>query len=519
MAKKKRKDFIEEMQKSESGSQEGAPKKKKSSQAAAVTVFLLLALLASMFLSVTARSALLPGKFLLLAGGAVAVLVLLAVVLVWDPKRRLPFALGLILTLVLSLVLGVGVYTVMRVRSTLGSITTPTVEVTDISVFVRQDDPAQSLEEIKDYDFGFFTGTGRESEEKSVQELNDQLGAQISVTGYESLPELADALLGGEIGAALIDKAYLEILSEAEDYADIVSQLREITTLRVETVKEPPAAPPAGDGEQKNDGVITLYISGIDSRGGLNVMSRSDVNILAVANTQTNQVLLVSTPRDFYVPTAVSNGSPDKLTHAGLYGVDVSMQTIGMLYGVDVDYYFKVNFVGFEQIIDSLGGITVNSKYAFSTYGYPSYSFSVGENQLNGEQALAFARERKAFATGDNQRGKNQMEVIRSVIKKLQSPELLKNYSSILSAAEGSFETSVPYEMIAGLVRDQLSKGGDWNVVTYSVTGEGASRISYSTGTYSYVMIPYQDTVDTAKELIGQVIDGETVSDPGSSDS
>ena len=261
-----------------------------------------------------------------------------------------------------------------------------------------------------------------------------------------------------------------------------------------------------GENKENKDRVFTMYISGIDSRSGLIAKSRSDVNIIATVNVDTRQVLLISTPRDFYVPLPISNGIPDKLTHAGIYGIDVSMGTLEMLYGTEIDYYFRVNFSGFEKIIDALGGITVHSDYTFTAGGYNYYE---GENTLNGAEALRFARERKSFSSGDRQRGKNQMAVIEAVIQKAMSPAILAGYMDIMESVSGSFETSMPYDVIAELVRDQLDKGGSWNIVSYSVDGTGDNQIPYSMSTSAYVMIPDQSTVDAAIAKIQQVKNGE----------
>ena len=179
-----------------------------------------------------------------------------------------------------------------------------------------------------------------------------------------------------------------------------------------------------------------------------------------------------------------------------------------MLYGIETDYFFRVNFSGFEEIIDALGGITVCSDYAF-TVRSGRYSFDKGENYMTGEAALYFSRERYAFASGDRQRGKNQMAVIKAVIEKMMSSALLKNYSEVLDAVSDSFETSIPMELVGQLVSMQLKDGGQWNIVTYSVDGTGDSQIPYSMSQYAYVMWPDYDTVDQAKALIQSVVNGE----------
>ena len=217
----------------------------------------------------------------------------------------------------------------------------------------------------------------------------------------------------------------------------------------------------------------------------------------------------MSTPRDYFVPLSISNGAPDKLTHAGIYGINVCMDTLGLLYEEDINYYFRLNFAGFINIIDALGGVTVNSDYDFTT---GAYHFNQGENYVNGEQALAFARERYTFSEGDRQRGRNQMAVIEAVINKALSPELLKNYTSVLSGMEGSFETNVPYDLIASLVRKQLNEGGSWNIVSYSVNGTGDTQKPYSMSQNAYVMIPDYSTVDKAKDLMSKVRNGEEIS-------
>ena len=232
------------------------------------------------------------------------------------------------------------------------------------------------------------------------------------------------------------------------------------------------------------------------------------MNIRAVINPATKQVLLVSTPRDYYVPLSISNGVPDKLTHAGIYGINVSKGTIGMLYGIDMDYYFRINFSGFEKLIDALGGITVYSGYTFKA-DKGRHQIQKGENQLDGRAALAFCRERYALSGGDRVRGKHQMAVVQGVIQKALSPALLKNYNSVLNSVEGCFETTIPLDLIGKLVSQQLKDNTPWNIVSYSVDGTGDYQVPYSMSMKAYVMQPNMDTVNHAKELIQKVYAGE----------
>ena len=264
---------------------------------------------------------------------------------------------------------------------------------------------------------------------------------------------------------------------------------------------------------------FVIYLSGVDTRGELTENARSDVNILAAVNPVTKRVALVNTPRDYYVDLA-GTSSKDKLTHAGLYGVETSMETLGNLYGVNVDHYIRINFAGFISIIDALGGVDVYSDQAFTSVGSPGYydptTFVEGWNHLDGKSALAFARERHAFASGDIQRGINQMKVIDAMLNKIKSPALLMGFSKIMDAAADCFMTSFSQDQISALVRMQLSDFAEWDIESYTVTGTSSSSTKcYSAkGQKLYVMKPDDASVSKAREMIASVLGGEgTVAD------
>ena len=264
---------------------------------------------------------------------------------------------------------------------------------------------------------------------------------------------------------------------------------------------------------------FVIYLSGVDTRGELTENARSDVNILAAVNPVTKRVALVNTPRDYYVDLA-GTSSKDKLTHAGLYGVETSMETLGNLYGVNVDHYIRINFAGFISIIDALGGVDVYSDQAFTSVGSPGYydptTFVEGWNHLDGKSALAFARERHAFASGDIQRGINQMKVIDAMLNKIKSPALLMGFSKIMDAASDCFVTSFSQDQISALVRMQLSDFAEWDIESYTVTGTSSSSTKcYSAkGQKLYVMKPDDSSVNKAREMLASVLGGEgTVAD------
>lgn len=467
------------------------------------------------FIALLVYTKLLPAKYLAIICGVLILLVLIVYLLVRKIRHKVPFIIGVVLMLLVVAVMGFGSLYIYKTVNTIDNITGVNTEVAKIGVYVLNDDAADSINAASGYTFGILSSLDRESTDDTINQLNSELPSPIQTQEYGTLTELADAILRGQTEAIILNQAYLDVLDEMDGYANFSTMVREISSKHVETVierTEPERVVDSNGNSDSNDLVFTLYISGIDTRGAITAKSRSDVNIIATINTKTKQVLLVSTPRDYYVPLSISNGTPDKLTHAGIYGINVCMDTLGMLYDMDINYYFRLNFAGFVNIIDALGGITVNSDYDFNSGNIAGYHFNQGENFVNGEQALVFARERYAFSEGDRQRGRNQMAVIEGVINKALSPDLLKNYTSVLSGVEGSFETNVPYDLIASLVRDQLNEGGSWNVVSYSVDGTGDTQKPYSMSQKAYVMIPDTATVEKAKELMAQVRNGEVIS-------
>lgn len=252
-------------------------------------------------------------------------------------------------------------------------------------------------------------------------------------------------------------------------------------------------------------GTFTMYFSGIDVWGWTDTKSRSDVNLLAVVNTDTRHILLINTPRDYFVEMPISSGAKDKLTHAGLYGVDNSMGTLENLYDTKIDYYLRLNFSGFESIIDTLGGVDVYSEYDFTVD--PIKHYTEGYNHLTGLEALAFVRERHAFTSGDNQRGRNQMALLQAMIKKVCSVDFLMNYDEIMEQLTDMYRTNMPTELAAKLVFNQLTDDSEWTIDTFSVTGSSGKERTYSTpNTAAYVMIPNEDDIVHAKELMAAVL-------------
>lgn len=338
--------------------------------------------------------------------------------------------------------------------------------------------------------------------------VSEELGKDITVVEYQDLQEQAEALHDKKVDAIIYNEGYTDNISES--FAGYKKSVRiiyehkikkELASTSVDTSIQDP---------------FSVYISGIDVYGDIEQTSRSDVNIIATVNPKTHQILLVTTPRDYYVPIpGISGGENDKLTHAGNYGVDVSMKTLEELYQVEIPFYARINFTSLIDIVDHLGGVDVYSEYAFTTSKNSEHVMDVqqGINHFNGEEALAFSRERENVPGGDNQRGKNQQAVITAMIKKMISPQMLMKANSIIDDVSGNVETNMSQEQIQSLIKTQLSKGGSWNIYSVAAEGTGGKDICYSAASSGplYVTYPDETSVANIEDLINRVEQGEII--------
>jgi len=385
------------------------------------------------------------------------------------------------------------------------------------TVYIRTHDTAQSLTEAKDYRYGIITGYDDECTQQAVTAIETEIGQKINTQSYLSVFEMADALMSGKLDAMILKSGYISILEADDRYEMFSDNTRALADVEIEGTGEELDGSGLGMNAEANiaeNGKLKpfiMYISGSDSRQGtLDGNTRSDVNILAVVNPETRQVLLLNTPRDYYVPVPMKDNAYDKLTHCGIYGISCSMGALGALYESDVQYYGQLNFQGFKKLVDAIGGITIKSDVAFTLYKNAG-KIKVGENHLNGKEALAFARTRKGLDGGDLDRGKNQMKVIKAIIEQATSgTTIVTNYSAIMDSIDGMFVTNVPMSLIGEIVKKQLSDMSPWNIVSYSVKGEGDYLECYSApGQKLYAINPSKTHVDKAKGLIQQVLNGE----------
>lgn len=416
---------------------------------------------------------------------------------------------------VLALVVVVGCalisHVVATAYDTVSNVTNTEVETNarDMYIFVRTEDSAQHLSDTKGYVFAAVENYNVSYTEHVISEIEKATGDKPQVKYYAQNTLLADALLAGDVDALILNGASVALLIEEEAYQDFLEKARILTTISYDDLNQEQTEATEGDPDADiTNTPFIVYVSGSDTRSKVLTVSRSDVNILMVVNPLTKQVLLLNTPRDYYVPNPAGDGALDKLTHCGLYGVDCSMEALEDLYDIKIQHYGQINFTGFETLIDAVGGVTIYSDQSFTardTY------IQKGENFLNGKQALDFARERYHVSGGDNGRGKNQMKVITAVIQKMTSgTTIISNYSSIMDSLEGTFSTSLQMSDISKLVKMQLTDMASWNIQSFAVFGTGGSETTYSSpGVHAYVMHPDEKVVDYASGLIQKVLKGD----------
>ena len=344
------------------------------------------------------------------------------------------------------------------------------------------------------------TDTDNDNIQKLIADIKTSQSKELTVEQSTSYLAAYKSLVSGEAKAIVLNSVFENIIES--EYPDYASKIRKIYT---KNITKEVAAPKVSKNKSFN-----VYVSGIDTYGPISSVSRSDVNILMTVNQDSKKILLTTTPRDSYVPIADGgNNQKDKLTHAGIYGVDSSIHTLENLYGVDINYYVRLNFTSFLKLIDLLGGVDVYNDQEF-TSRHGKFHFPVGNVHLDSEQALGFVRERYSLADGDRDRGRNQQKVIVAIIQKLTSTEALKNYSDIIQGLQDSLQTNMPIETMIDLINTQLESGGSYKVNSQDLKGTGRMGLpSYAMPDSNLYMMEIDDSsLAAAKSAIQDVMEG-----------
>ena len=323
----------------------------------------------------------------------------------------------------------------------------------------------------------------------------------LKVEDVASYQEAYDNLKSGKSKAMVLSGSYASLLESVD--SNYASNLKTIYTYKIKKKN-------SNSAKQVDSKVFNIYISGIDTYGSISTVSRSDVNIIMTVNMNTHKILLTTTPRDAYVKIPGGGADQyDKLTHAGIYGVETSEQTLENLYGIKIDYYARINFTSFLKLIDQLGGVTVHNDQAFTSL-HGKFDFPVGDIQMNSEQALGFVRERYSLDGGDNDRGKNQEKVISAIVNKLASLKSVSNFTSIVNNLQDSVQTNISLDTINALANTQLDSGSKFTVTSQAVTGTGSTGqlTSYAMPNSSLYMMKLDDSsVASASQAIKNLME------------
>ena len=374
----------------------------------------------------------------------------------------------------------------------------------DLSVVVAKD---SSVESVQDLATLLTAANDEKNTEKVLTSLADDKGLSPKTEEVASYQEAYEAILADKTKGMVLNSAYVSLLELMDaDFSD------KVKTIYTTSVQETVQTKSEEKEKQTDNDVFNVYISGIDSYGSISSVSRSDVNLIMTVNRKTNKILITTTPRDSYVQIAGGgNNQYDKLTHSGIYGINSSIQTLENLYGIDIDYYVRLNFTSFLQIIDLIGGVEVFNEQSFTSI-HSGRTYSIGNLSLNSEQALDFVRERYGLEGGDDDRGKNQEKVLAAVIKKLTSASSLTNLPNIVASVSDSVQTNMPLATLMTLVNDQIDQKNDYTIVTQAVEGTGSTGqlTSYAMPNASLYMVSLDsNSLTSAKAAINNTMEGK----------
>ena len=423
-----------------------------------------------------------------------------------------------VITLVFIFGSCMGGYYISKTGSLLTNITNVTKHAKNtVSVVVKQSSDIKNKSQLNGLSVGTLRTIGTQGSSKTLTELSKD-GIVMNQSEYDSLSAMLEAFYNGEVDSIIINESSRSQILDMEAYSNFDSNTRVVYQTSYK-VKNNDSATSVSDITSKPFNVL---ISGSDTRGGFDENGRSDVIMIATVNPKTHTILLTSVPRDFYVTTACDagdgcmQGALDKITHTGIHGTNTTKRTVEQLLGIEINYTFKVGFDTVTDLVDALGGVDVNVEPGYATNSFAALSgFSVheGVNHLNGEQALAFARERYSYTEGDRQRTKNQQQVLMGIVKEATKPSVITNYAAIMDTMANTFSTTMSNEEITDLIKYQLNNNPTWKMEQYMVDGTGDTLMCAELGDAASVMVPDQSTVKMAKDKINAVLAGKSSED------
>ncbi|MCD7840779.1 MAG: LCP family protein [Erysipelotrichaceae bacterium] len=446
--------------------------------------------------------AIFPDNYLMIASAILVILAIISALLIFHKKERSKRSLFMqIISILLSCAMLIGSFYIYKWGEAVDLMTSGEFQTRAMSIVVLEDSAIKNENMISSHQLGYVSSVNTENMYTAITTINKEI-SNVSYSGYSDFETIIEDFYNGEFDGLLLDESFRSLV---EDYQSTFSDDTRVVyqiTLEEDSV--------SANSVDVTTNPFLVYISGNDEYGDISSASRSDVNMLVAVNPNTHQILLISIPRDTYYPLHM-NGEYDKFTHSGLYGIQESINTLEDIILEDINYYVKLNFTSFINVVDALGGITVNSPTAFTTY-IGGYEIVEGENTLDAKQALAFVRERKAFADGDLARNRNQQRMISAILKKICSPSILVSYTSVLDAVSGSIETNMTTDEINSLVQLELSELITWDIQSYQIVGDSTMMPCYSSGGLNAsVIIAYESSIEQATAYIDQIMAGEII--------
>lgn len=337
----------------------------------------------------------------------------------------------------------------------------------------------------------------REKLDSFIDKIVKTIDGKIKEEEVDSYMTLAKNLINKDTELIILNEAYREIISEQIPEFNEITEVIESKSFKDFVDQKP----------KKVRDSFNVYISGIDTYGPIQTVSRSDVNLVASVNPKSRKILLTTIPRDSYVPIyGGGNGQKDKLTHSGVYGIDTSVETIEKFLDINIDYYVRVNFNTLIDMVDVLGGIEVDNKEAFSNRGY---DFPKGNIELDGKKALVFARERYNLSGGDFDRGRNQERVLKAMIEKMLRPENLLRADKMLEIIEKSAVTNMPKDFMIDQINKEIAATGSYKINMIDVKGTGSMDLpSYAMpGFKLYMLVPDENSVNETRNKIVETLE------------
>lgn len=445
-----------------------------------------------------AKLDMIPNKYLALLYVVVGIIYICLLLTIFLPKIKKKIKITSIVILVIfSVIFGFASKYIFTTIDFMSIIDKDIFQKERYTLMVLDNSTIKNLSELKNKTIGIYKS---KNSEKAVEELKKKISFEM--IEYDNVEEMFEKLKNGEISAILISSSVEKLLSS--DLNDIDVKLKNIYELKISITSEEIVKV-----VNVTNTPFNVYVAGGDGYGSIDYTFNTDVNMVVTINPNTRKVLLTSIPRDYYV-NLVGQGpnAYDKLTHAGYYGIEESVKTVENLLNTDINYYVKINFSTIIGVVDAIGGIDVYSDYDFYERAFGQYHFVVGNNHLNGKQALAFARERKSFVDGDIQRVKNQQKVVEAIVKKVtSSTALISSYDQILNSVSENIDTNMPSKDISRLVKMQLNDMRGWTIESQNATGTGQMGPTYTFPTLDlYTMLPDENSVSEIKLKISQYL-------------